>query len=80
MGQVKLYSTPCVHDVGCAGCACCAVTWVLLLQAVVALPRILKPDETRLLWFYLKLGADALLLRGAHPLLSLLLGSWLGTP
>jgi len=31
---------------------------------VVALPRILKPDESRLLWFYLKLGADALLLRG----------------
>lgn len=37
-----------------------------LLQAVVALPRILKPDETRLLWFYLKLGADALLLRGKY--------------
>jgi hypothetical protein len=30
----------------------------------VALPRILKPDESRLLWFFLKLGADALLLRG----------------
>lgn len=30
----------------------------------MALPRILKPDESRLLLFYLKLGADALLLRG----------------
>jgi hypothetical protein len=34
-------------------------------RVVVALPRILKPDEQRLLQFYLKLGADALLLRGA---------------
>jgi hypothetical protein len=40
---------------------------LLLLQVVVALPRILKPDESRLLWFYLKLGADALLLRGERP-------------
>lgn len=41
-------------------------------QAVVAMPRILKPDESRLLWFYLKLGADALLLRGAGCLQQLL--------
>jgi hypothetical protein len=34
-------------------------------RVVVAMPRILKPDEQRLLQFYLKLGADALLLRGA---------------
>jgi hypothetical protein len=38
----------------------------LPLQVVVALPRILKPDESRLLLFYLKLGADALLLRGEY--------------
>ena len=44
----------------------CCVHCDVLLQAIVALPRILKPDETRLLWFYLKLGADALLLRGAY--------------
>jgi len=41
-------------------------------QAVVALPRIMKPDESRLLWFYLQLGADALLLRGAGCLQQLL--------
>jgi hypothetical protein len=41
-------------------------------QAVVALPRILKPGESRLLWFYLGLGADALLLRGAGCLQQLL--------
>ena len=31
--------------------------------AVVATPRVLKPDEERLILFYLKLGADALLVR-----------------
>jgi hypothetical protein len=41
-------------------------------QAVVALPRIMKPGESRLLWFYLGLGADALLLRGAGCLQQLL--------
>lgn len=40
--------------------------------AVVALPRIIKPDESRLLLFYLRLQADALLLRGAGPLQQLL--------
>ena len=33
--------------------------------AVVATPRVLKPDEERLWRFYLKLGADALLVRSA---------------
>ncbi|KAF8065609.1 LHT2 [Scenedesmus sp. PABB004] len=33
--------------------------------AVVALPRIIKPEESRLLWLFLRLRADALLLRGA---------------
>jgi hypothetical protein len=37
-------------------------------RAVAALPRVLKPDEQRLLGFYLRLGADALLLRGAGAL------------
>jgi hypothetical protein len=37
-------------------------------RLVVALPRILKPDEQRLWLFYLRLGADALLLRGAGAL------------
>lgn len=37
-------------------------------RAVVAAPRILMPDEDRLLLFYLKLNADALLLRGAGAL------------
>jgi hypothetical protein len=30
---------------------------------VVATPRVLKPDEERLVTFYLKLQADALLIR-----------------
>lgn len=34
-------------------------------RVVVATPRILKPDEQRLWLFYLRLGADALLLRSA---------------
>jgi collagenase-like PrtC family protease len=34
-------------------------------RVVVASPRILKPDERRLWIFYLKLGADALLVRSA---------------
>jgi putative protease len=34
-------------------------------SAVVATPRVLKPDEERLWRFYLKLGADALLVRSA---------------
>lgn len=41
-------------------------------RAVVALPRVLKPGEHRLLNFYLRLGADALLLRGAGALQQLL--------
>ncbi len=32
-------------------------------RVVVATPRVLKPDEQRLWLFYLRLGADALLLR-----------------
>jgi U32 family peptidase len=43
-------------------------------KAVVATPRILKPNEQRLWRFYLGLGADALLLRSSgllHHLLSL---------
>ena len=32
-------------------------------QVVVATPRVLKPDEERLVNFYLKLDADALLIR-----------------
>ena len=36
-------------------------------RCVVATPRILKPDEERLWKFYLRLGADALLVdREAH--------------
>ena len=34
-------------------------------RAVVALPRIVKPEEERVLLFYLRIGADALLVRGA---------------
>ena len=34
-----------------------------LYQVVVATPRVLKPDEERLVTFYLKLGADSLLIR-----------------
>lgn len=34
-------------------------------RVIVAMPRIIKPDEHRLWIFYLKLGADALLVRGA---------------
>jgi putative protease len=41
-------------------------------RAVVALPRILKPDEQRLLLFYLRLAPDALLIRGAGALQQLL--------
>ena len=33
------------------------------MQVVVATPRVLKPDEERLVTFYLRLGADALLIR-----------------
>jgi hypothetical protein len=52
-------------------------------RVVVAMPRILKPDEQRLLLFYLKLGADALLLRGAGCLQQLMElggtgGGWCG--
>lgn len=39
---------------------------------MVALPRILKPDEQRLLRFYLRLSPDALLLRGAGALQQLM--------
>jgi hypothetical protein len=41
-------------------------------RAVVALPRILKPDEQRLLMFYLRLAPDAILIRGAGALQQLL--------
>lgn len=34
-------------------------------RVVVAMPRILKPDEQRLSMFYLRLNADSLLLRGS---------------
>ncbi len=34
-------------------------------RVVVATPRVLKPDEQRLWLFYLRLGADALLVRSA---------------
>ena len=34
-------------------------------SAVVATPRVLKPDEEKLWRFFLKLGADALLVRSA---------------
>ncbi|KAL4437803.1 hypothetical protein ABPG77_005715 [Micractinium sp. CCAP 211/92] len=43
-------------------------------RVVVATPRVLKPDEQRLWLFYLRLGADALLLRSAgllHQLMEL---------
>lgn len=43
-------------------------------RAVVATPRVLKPDEQRLLAFYLRVGADALLVRSTgllHQLLGL---------
>lgn len=41
-------------------------------RVVVATPRVLKPDEERLWLFYLRLGADALLLRSAGLLTRLL--------
>ena len=41
-------------------------------RAVVATPRVLKPDEERLVQFYLRLGADALLLRSAGMMQQLL--------
>ncbi len=41
-------------------------------RLVVATPRILKPGEEALLHFYLRLQADALLLRGAGSLQQLL--------
>jgi hypothetical protein len=49
-------------------------------RVVVALPRILKPDEQRLLLFYLRLGADALLLRGAGCLQQLVEMGGTGAP
>lgn len=51
-------------------CASCNPTQVRGAgkRVVVALPRILKPDEQRLWWFYLRLNADALLVRGAGAL------------
>jgi len=49
-------------------------------RAVVALPRVLKPGERRLLQFYLRLGADALLLRGAGALQQLLELGGAGAP
>jgi U32 family peptidase len=58
-----------VRSVQAAGC-----------RAVVALPRVLKPGEHRLLYFYLGLGADALLLRGAGALQQLLELGGAGAP
>lgn len=49
-------------------------------QCVVALPRVLKPGERRLLQFYLRLGADAFLLRGAGALQQLLELGGAGAP
>lgn len=43
----------------------CAAVRAAGRRLVVATPRILKPDEQRLWLFYLRLGADALLLRSA---------------
>ena len=43
----------------------CAAVRAAGCRVVVATPRILKPDEQRLWLFYLRLGADALLLRSA---------------
>ena len=40
--------------------------------AVVATPRVLKPNEERLWRFYLRLGADALLVRSSGLLRTLL--------
>ncbi|MEW5305319.1 MAG: hypothetical protein WDW36_007867 [Sanguina aurantia] len=50
-------------------------------SAVVATPRVLKPDEERLWQFYLRLGADALLVRSAgllHTLNRLGGSRWVG--
>lgn len=41
----------------------CAAVRAAGRRVVVATPRVLKPDEQRLWLFYLRLGADALLLR-----------------
>jgi hypothetical protein len=41
-------------------------------RAVVATPRVLKPEEERLVQFYLRLQADALLLRSAGMMQQLL--------
>jgi hypothetical protein len=41
----------------------CAAVKAAGRRAVVATPRILKPDEQRLWLFFLRLNADALLLR-----------------
>jgi len=43
----------------------CEVVRAAGKRVVVAAPRIIKPDERRLWIFYLKLGADSLLVRGA---------------
>ncbi|KAL4419681.1 hypothetical protein ABPG75_006779 [Micractinium tetrahymenae] len=43
----------------------CAAVRAAGRRVVVATPRVLKPDEQRLWLFYLRLGADALLLRSA---------------
>jgi hypothetical protein len=50
----------------------CAAVQAAGRRAVVATPRILKPDERRLWAFYVRLGADALLVRGAGLLQELL--------
>jgi hypothetical protein len=51
-------------------------------RCVVATPRVLKPGEERLAAFYLRLGADALLLRSTGLLWQLTQGAggWAGSP
>lgn len=43
----------------------CAAVRAAGKRVVVATPRVLKPGESRLWQFYLRLGADALLLRSS---------------
>ena len=70
---VLLLPSPCArspcHTLSVAPCQvhglkeACAAVRAAGLRAVDATPRVLKPDEQRLWVFYLRLGADALLLR-----------------
>ena len=50
----------------------CAAVRAAGRRLVVAAPRVLKPGEEALLRFYLRLGADALLLRSAGALQQLM--------